>query len=184
MWLIAVVLTGATLESFHQPFREPDVQQLGALLGKEPVGSWRMLHILSGACGCSQRVMKHLLDRRALPGILETVVLVEDGTPYLEGSDGMLSELEHAGMQVEHMSADFLNASFGLHGVPLLLIAGPDGSVVYSGGYGEHSDGDVTAWDETRSGRTPHRFAVVGCAVGRHLQQRFDPARLKYARTN
>ena len=178
-WALAVVLVGGILTSFHQPFRAPDGSILS--LGKQPPRpEWRALHILSGSCGCSQRVMQHLLRRRPFNGVAEEIVVVDGDAPYLSGSSELLAGLAGEGFSVSHVAAKDLPQETGLHGVPLLVFASPVNKIAYVGGYGSSEDRDGEILEQVRSGQTPTALAVLGCAIGKGLRRNADPFHLKY----
>jgi hypothetical protein len=178
-WAGAVVLAGGALMSFHQPFVTPGERILG--LGRVvDGGGWRMLHVVSGSCGCSQKVMRHLLERGPMPGVQEEVVVVDGGEPYLDGSAGLMAGLAQAGFAVSHLAAAEVPADAGLHGVPLLVVAKPGRSVVYVGGYGAGGDQDGAIVRALRADQKATPLAVVGCAVGARVRREADPLHLKY----
>ncbi len=158
-WACAAVLAGSMLMSFHQPFRTPGEGIMS--LGHAPDrSSWRMLHVVSGSCGCSQKVMDHLLQRGPVAGVQE--------------------ELAKAGFFVSHVKASAIPADAGLKGVPLLAVASPGRGAVYVGGYGSGGDQDGTILRELMAGRKASPLAAIGCAVGLRIQRAADPLRLKY----
>ncbi len=194
IWVAAVLLIGAVLTSYHQPIRPPQDSILSLVsTPREPAlrpaadsvspagGGFRMLHVLSGSCGCSQRVMAHLLRRGAGKGVLEQILVVDDAGPYLPESAGMLDQLAAAGFQVTHLRASAVPAAVGLHGVPLLVLATADGVVRYKGGYGMNGDQDTAVLSRVSAGGVPRVLAVLGCAVGAELRRKADPFGLKYA---
>jgi hypothetical protein len=183
LWAAAVVLVGGALTSLHQPMREPEAKILTLARG-EASGSWRAVHFLSGSCGCSQRVMRHLLARGRFAAAAEEIVLVDGGEDYLEGSAALVQRLDRAGFRVTHVRADSISPDTGLHGVPLLVLARPDGSVAYMGGYGAGSDRDGALLEQAKAGGALKRLGIVGCAVGARLRGAADPLRLKYAPTD
>jgi hypothetical protein len=180
-WAGVAVLAGAILTSFHQPMRQPEAKILTLTRG-EAKNRWRLVHFLSGSCGCSQRVMRHLLARGRFAGVAEEVVLVDGGEEYLPGSRELADELDRTGFVVTHIRTDAIPRDAGLHGVPVLVVARPDGPIVYMGGYGSGSDQDTRIFDEARAGGTVRRLAIVGCAVGARARAAADPFRMKYGR--
>ncbi len=178
-WACAAVLAGSVLMSFHQPFRTPGEGIMS--LGHAPDGgSWRMLHVVSGSCGCSQKVMDHLLQRGPVAGVQEEVLVVDGGEPYLTGSAARLEKLAKAGFVVSHVKASAIPADAGLKGVPLLAVASPGRGAVYVGGYGSGGDQDGTILRELMAGRKASPLAAIGCAVGLRIRRAADPLRLKY----
>ncbi len=178
VWMLGVVLAGAILTSFHQPFQAADQVVLEHSLHSGH-GDWHAVHLLSGACACSQRNMKRLLRRKPFASFTEEVVLVDDGTPYLDGSQELLDRLSQVGYSVRHLTPSDLSADTGVRGVPLLLVFAPSGAIAYSGGYGE-PDQAVQIFDHVEHARPQDRLAVFGCAVGRRSQVLADPLGLKY----
>jgi hypothetical protein len=177
-WACAAVLAGSVLMSFHQPFRTPGERIMSLAQGRDD-GSWRMLHLVSGGCGCSQRVMRHLLERGAIAGVEEEVLAVDGGEPYLAGSAALLEKLSQAGFLVNHVAASAIPADTGLNGVPLLAVASPGRQTVYVGGYGSGGDQDGVILRELMAGRKAEPFAAIGCAVGSRLRRAVDPFQLK-----
>jgi len=172
-WAVISVFAGAVLASFHQPFRIPQTSIVNLAAGA-PAGSWRAIHILAVDCGCSQRVAKHLIERGALKGVYETVLIVKAETRSLDA--GLLSR---SGFQVKEVR-DTEATAYGVTGVPLLTYVSPNGSRAYIGGYGAGGYEDVAIWKQVRSGLSPRPLPVLGCAVGRQLQRQIDPLSWKY----
>ena len=181
LWFVAVIVAGAVLTSQHQPIQvSPEV--LPTLFGPATPGYWRVIHVLSGSCGCSQRIMAHLARRHRLPDFAEEVVLIDDGTPYLPETNPLLHRLEADQFHVRHLRPEDLPRGTSLYGVPLLLVASPSGQMRYAGGYGP-SGSDEELLSNLRSGQRRAPFPVLGCVVGRALQRKADPFQLKYSRT-
>ncbi len=183
-WAGAVLLAGGVLYSYHVPFRAPGVGIL-QLASLQSVGRWHALHILSGSCGCSQKVMRHLLERRPLKGVEEEVIVLDEadrgGTgAYLSGSAELLTALSQEGFAVSHLNSAALPPDAGVLGIPLLVFADAGGKVRYAGGYGEKSDQDVSLFQGLRSGHDVTALGVVGCAVGVKLRRTADPFHMKY----
>ena len=195
IWIAASLLTGSILLSFHVPFRAPASGILRLVPQMHP-GQPRLLHILSGGCGCSQKIMQHLAARDPQPGVEEQVLILDpariDGEQgrrqigslagYLPGSLALLHLLESRGFAVIHLSADQLPADAGLRGVPLLVAASARGEVTYLGGYGPAGDEDARLLRTGFSTANLKAEAIFGCAVGARLQEKTDPFRLKYRR--
>ena len=179
IWALAVVFIGGVLMSYHQPFQTPSSRIL-ALGGQSGAHRWTALHLLSSGCGCSQRVMLHLLQRRPFDGIAEQVVLIDGDEPSLPETTTLLARLTQEGFSVVHKAAKDIPQNIGLHGVPLLVFASSEDKILYMGGYGVHSDQDSNILQQIRSGNSPKPIAVLGCAIGARLQREVDPFHLKY----
>jgi hypothetical protein len=124
--------------------------------------------------------MRHLSGRTKLDGFSEEIVLLDDQRPYLEGVNELLGQIAARGIHVKRMAAQDIPANAGLRGVPLLIVASPEGRVVYAGGYGNHSDQDVAIMQKSRAGETVAALPLLGCVVGKRFRQKADPFYLKY----
>ncbi len=179
MWAASVVLMGAVLTSFHQPFSGPAGEIL-ALTPSPGGGQWRMLHVLSASCGCSQRVMRHLLTRRPFPDVTEQVLLVDGEGADPQASSELIVRLGEQGFGVTRIAAKNIPAGTGLRGVPLLVVASPEDKIAYLGGYGSRGDEDGAVLRKVRAGAKVEALPVLGCAVGSRIQRQADPFGLKY----
>ncbi len=171
-WALVSIFAGAVLASLHQPFRIPETV-VAKLAGGAPA-SWRAIHILAADCGCSQRVARHLIERGALDGVYEKVLVVRSGSQTFD-----LVALRGRGFHVTEVR-DTEATAYGITGVPLLAYVSPNGSSAYTGGYGSGGYQDVVIWKQVRSGLSPRALPVLGCAVGRQLQRQIDPLSWKY----
>ena len=178
-WAVLVVLVGAALTSFHQPFRTPD-EKLLVLMADPGHGEWKAMHVLSGGCVCSRRVMLHLLARKKMDHVVEQVLMVDDQVPYLPDAETLLGKLRDAGFPVRHIAADRIPDEAGFSGVPLLVFASPEGKAAYVGGYGPAGDQDAAIYANISAGRPQKPLHVIGCAVGSRIRRAVDPLHLKY----
>ncbi len=124
--------------------------------------------------------MRHLLARPLIDGATEQVVIVDGEEPYLDGSNDLMKRLAGKGFILTHRLSQDIPEQLGLRGVPLLILATPDGNVAYVGGYGKHEDEDVSVFRQVHAGEHVTSLPVVGCAIGRALRRRTDPFHLKY----
>ncbi len=184
LWAAAALLAGGMLTSFHQPFAGPWARVAGlAGSGMQASGreaGWGVVHVLSGSCACSQRVMRHLLERRQTDGVMEEVVLVDDGEAYLAGSAELIERMRDAGFAVSRRTAAELVGEYGVRGVPLLLVISPGRKLAYAGGYGERSDADTGIVERLRAGKQADALPILGCATGHALRAASDPFGWKY----
>lgn len=189
VWAVGVVLIGGALTSFHQPFRLPEAEALSRGLGKySPLGdgppAWKMTHLLSGECGCSRRVMTHMLERGPASGVEEQIFLVDGGEPYLPDTDKVLTSLRSAGFPITHIADRDIPSNARFRAVPLLMVVSPEGGVAYLGGYGSAGDKDEDILDRVRAGSSVTSLPVIGCAVGNRIRKVSDPFHLKYMAAN
>ncbi len=147
-----------------------------ATLTVQPTGRWQILHVLYGRCRCSQRILTHLLARKALPDAAERIVLVGGGQAVAEAA-------RDAGYQVEALTAEQLLERYALSAVPALAVIAPTGATAYLGGYTERKQGqdveDVAIYRRARAGGQASALPLFGCAVGEALRAQLDPLSLR-----
>lgn len=184
VWLVSLGLIIASLMTGHWVvLPHPSV---GDVLQPGPEAPSRhtengltAFHFLYADCPCSQRILRHVIDRETVPGISERIVLV--------GSDPIIEQrAKSRGYECESISADILQSRYGVQAAPLLVVTGASGAIVYSGGYTARKQGyqirDVETLTALVSGDRPSSLPVYGCAVSQELQSLIDPFRLKYKR--
>lgn len=163
------------------------IERLESTLAARPGadrGRWSATHVLYQSCGCSGRVLAHLLDRRALPELFETVVYVRDDGPPGPSLAATQKQIEGAGFRFEPVTPRVLGERYQIESAPLLVIADPQDRVRYAAGYtdriGAKEIKDLAILDGVRDGRTVAALPVFGCAVSRRVQEAIDPLGLKY----
>ena len=174
-WAGACVVVVSLLMANHLlTLPVPEVSRLAPL--SQRGSGWRAVHVLAKACGCSQRVLAGVLERRPTTGFSETVLFI--------GSDASTeARLRTAGFDFEQVTASSLESRYGIQGAPLLMVIDPQNRVVYSGGYSLTQGGplrDALVLADTRAGRTVEAMPHFGCAVTPSLQKQLDPLSLKY----
>ena len=194
-WAVGIVVIGAFLMAGHLvSLPTPSLanastnRRLEATLAARPAadqGRWSATHVLYQACGCSTRVLAHLVDRRARPDLIETVVYVHEGDP--EGASLLATDAEKirgAGFRFEPLTPVELEQRYEVEAAPMLVVADPQGHVRYAAGYTDRSGAkqidDVTIVDHLRSGQAVRPLPVFGCAVSHRVQEAIDPLGLKY----
>ncbi|HVV49418.1 MAG TPA: hypothetical protein VHO06_07160 [Polyangia bacterium] len=191
VWAAAILLVGAFLMAGHLvalPLPRAADERLPATLPGGPqlaAGKWVAVHILYESCGCSKRVLTHLLARGARADLRETVAFVRE-----PGAGASIAEtrtaIEHAGFGFEALSPDALVARYHVESAPSLLVADGGGTVRYLGGYNRRSGSlafeDLTIIDRLRAGGSAAPLPVFGCAVSSRLQGAIDPLGIKYRR--
>ncbi|MEO7328426.1 MAG: hypothetical protein ABI193_07610, partial [Minicystis sp.] len=140
-WSALLVVALSTLMAGHWATlpgadkADPVIQrEIDALRAPGEEKRWLMVHVLYGECRCSQRLMDHLVERERPAGLVEKVILV--------GAEGEQADrLRAKGYAVQVVTRRGLSDRFHLGAAPLLLIAAPDGSLRYQGGYGDRKQG-------------------------------------------
>jgi hypothetical protein len=159
-----------------------DLQRsVAASRGPGEQARWLVLHFLYSECRCSQQVLTHLFERRALPDTTERLVLI-GAEPEYE------SAARDAGFVVEVIEPAQLLSRYGLSAAPLLVVADPTDRVRYVGGYSERKQGpelrDLAVITALRSGHESAELPTFGCAVSRSLQTLLDPLGLRTTQAN
>jgi hypothetical protein len=181
--------TSATLLAVHEyalPAPSPTDPQLGlamaALHAEAPTAQATALHVLYVQCRCSQRILEHLVERKALPLVHETVALVD--SEQATDTDHIASKLSASGFEVQRLTPASLKERYSSIAAPLLVVANGQDKLTYIGGYAEHKQSldmrDVKIIDAARMGQDIDALPVLGCAVSASLQKLMDPLGLKY----
>jgi hypothetical protein len=174
LWITGIILVGGALTAVHELPLEVSTPAREA----PATPTWSMVHVLSTKCGCSKRILQHLVGRHvsADADVRERVVLID-------ATDEWRTQLEGAGFEVEAQDAAQLAQRIGVDAAPTLVVRRPDGSLAYSGAYAPKRGApprDLELLARARAGETLDGFPLFGCAVSRELQERSDPLRLKY----
>ena len=125
LWLGAGTVVGGVLLLRHAALRVPssDNDALhAAVAGQLPrTGRWGMVHVMYRACTCSAKTIAYLTERRAVPGIDELVLVVDDhGT-----TDPNDRRLRDAGFRVDVITPRALRETFAIEAAPVLVVAAP-----------------------------------------------------------
>lgn len=136
-------------------------------------------HFLSQKCSCSQKLIKHLLNRKALAEISETVHLIH---PNIQ----TISQLQQAGFKVEPITEEDSVKKYNLQALPLLVIQNQN-KILYQGGYArdqQHTQAyeDLKIITELQQQKKVSEFAVLGCANGSLRKKMTDIIGVKYDR--
>jgi hypothetical protein len=193
VWAAGILAVGASLMAGHLvslPVPRATDSRLRASLAAGPgvaKGRWSAHHVLYQSCGCSQRVLAHLLERRARPDLVETVVYVRDpGAADATGLAALRAQVQRAGFGFEPSTPAELERRYAVESAPFLLVGGGAGEVLYAGGYTERSGSqqiqDTEIIDRLEAGHPRGALPVFGCAVSSRVQQAIDPLGLKYKR--
>lgn len=150
---------------------------LTAIRNAPTTDEWFAFHFLYGDCPCSRRVLKQVVSRNALEGVIERVVLIGND-PEMES----VAELQ--GYEVEVVTPRKLKERFGVESAPLLVVVDGEGTIRYSGGYTSRKQGldiqDVSLIRRTVAGEQFEELPLYGCAVSKSLKSIVDPFGLKY----
>jgi hypothetical protein len=193
LWGVGILVVGASLMAGHLvslPVPKVTDSRLRSSLGPGPgviQGRWSAHHVLYQSCGCSQRVLAHLLERRARPDLVETVVYVRDpSSSDVAERDAVSAKVRVAGFGFESSTPAELESRYAVESAPFLLVGDGSGGVRYAGGYTERSGSkqieDIAIIDGLKAGRKMGALPVFGCAVSSRVQEAIDPLGLKYKR--
>ncbi|HMC93192.1 MAG TPA: hypothetical protein VKO16_00325 [Polyangia bacterium] len=193
LWGVGILVVGASLMAGHLvslPAPKVTDNRLRSSLRAGPgvvQGRWSAHHVLYQSCGCSQRVLAHLLERQARPDLVETVVYVRDpSSSDLTERDAVSAQARLAGFGFEASTPAELESRYAVESAPFLLVGDGSGGVRYAGGYTDRSGSkqieDIAIIDGLRAGRKMATLPVFGCAVSSRVQEAIDPLGLKYRR--
>jgi hypothetical protein len=133
-------------------------------------------HVLGAKCKCSKRIGRYLAEQTRPKNLIESIVVVD-------GDLANESELVEKGFQISHVTVQGLKDSFNLESAPVLIIAGRDGQLKYSGGYkdiDQVDSRDIEIINQVQDGRQVASFPVLGCALSPALKTAMDPFQFKY----
>jgi hypothetical protein len=183
VWAAVCVLLGTYLLASHlltlpAPAPTDPVLHRGiaARRGIHQLDRWLVLHVVFDQCGCSQRVLDHLLGNRRPSGIAERVVLVTDDRA---ARAALIAAIPAHGFELDVVTPEQLIADYHIEAAPLLVIVDPGDSVRYVGGYTPRKQAsdvrDLAVIAAVQRGETVEPLPTFGCAIGRALNSRLDP---------
>jgi len=184
-WIAAGVVVGGLLLVSHlialpaPPVTDVRLHDAIATLPSARAGAWRAVHVMYRSCPCSQRTIAYLRTAPRPAALDELVVMVDDdGAPGAEDV-----ALRVAGFPVEVITPRALHDRFGIEGVPLLVIARPDHTLAYVGGYSRHKQSaayeDLAIVADLRAAEARAPLPVFGCATSARLASSLDPLGLR-----
>jgi len=181
VWLGLALLGIASLGVSHtapMPKPTPEQRLTHALLDlRSKPGSTLLVHVIYARCSCTERLFRHLVERRALPGFDETILFVGDDAAKRAAA-------RKAGFRFATVTAAELASRFGLEVAPVLFAFTRDGQLAYAGGYFDRPaavvalDGRIISG--VQHGAQPEPLPVYGCAVSPELQRSVDPLGIVY----
>ncbi|MCA9198191.1 MAG: hypothetical protein KDA87_11660 [Planctomycetales bacterium] len=183
VWLSAMSLVTASLMVSHWvplPQPEADSPELAAKLNQAitaPAPTWRAFHFLYSDCPCSRRVLRKILERSPMNGVVERIVLVGRANEWE-------TRIRDLGYEFHPLDSVELESNYGIRAVPSLVVVSAAGNICYSGGYTARKQGpdiaDQRIIQSVLAGEDIESFPVYGCAVAKNLQDIVDPLGLKY----
>jgi len=177
VWAIASCLVCSSLLARHllplPAESSPALSQgLARLRSPEDEGRFVAFHVLFADCECSRRVADRLATTQRPPAVSERVLLVGEAPE-------VRSSLERRGFLVTMVAPEELTTRFGIESAPILVVAAPDGSVRYAGGYTERKQAlvphDREIIEAAVAGRAPPPLPVYGCPVAERLKRERNP---------
>jgi|GEM_PF-1351566 len=155
-------------------------QALNELRDEGEADAWLGVHVLYSDCGCSRRVLDHLVESKR-PADLKEKVLLVGAHPEFE------SQVRSAGFDLLVLQRKELKKKFFLESAPLFIVAAPSGDLRYVGGYTSRKRGieirDVQIAESLISKEEVVELPLFGCAVSKSLQEFLDPLGMKYSST-
>jgi len=148
---------------------EPTDAELLIASARRAVGPTGRLHIVPGNCSCTDRLVEHLLERRAY----DTEVVAMVGP-----SPGRLEQLRGAGYEVVSVAPDQVREQLGVVAAPIWVDLHLE-EVRYAGGYFARPAAAHPLLIDylrrlDRGDRVPP-LPIYGCAVDATLAQQLDP---------
>jgi hypothetical protein len=180
-WLALSLVGIASLGVSHtapMPKPTPEQRLTSALLALRAQARQPFLvHVIYARCSCTERLFKHLVERRALAGMDEEILFVGE-------DDAKKARARAAGYRFTTVTPAQLESRFGLQVAPVLFAFTADGRLAYAGGYFDRPAA-VVALDQrivsdVEHGIDAQPLPVYGCAVSPELQKTVDPLGIVY----
>jgi hypothetical protein len=183
VWAAACVLVGTYLLASHlltmpAPAPTDPVLHRGitAHRGAHQRDRWLVLHVVYDECGCSQRVLDHLLADRRPTDVAERIVLV---TEHRAQRAAWIAAIPAHGFELDVVTPEQLVADYDIEAAPMMVIVDPQDTVRYVGGYTSRKQAsdvrDLAVIAAVQRGEVVEPLPTFGCAIGRALNSRLDP---------
>jgi hypothetical protein len=134
-----------------------------------------MVHVMYRACACSARTIAHLVQRRAVFGVDELVLVIDDAGAGAADDQ----RLRDAGFRVDVITPRGLRETYAIEAAPVLIVAKPDGELAYVGGYNRRKQEptfmDVAIVRDAMQEAAVSPLPVYGCATSARLADAVDP---------
>jgi hypothetical protein len=172
-WLPSVVIPGSYLLGGHLAgLPSGDAATAQALKALQRARGWSMTHFLYGPCGCSLRILEHLMERGPTAELNERVVLVD-------APEESATRAEQRGFTVERLTADEVVTRYHIEAAPLFSLLTPDGRLAYLGGYTSRKRGpeplELVIAKAIARGERVEPIPTLGCAISKDLKRKADP---------
>lgn len=184
LWLGAGTVVGGVLLLRHAALSVPatsnaTLQSAIAAALPRAAGRWGMVHVMYRSCACSTKTIAHLIQRRAVPGIDELVVLVDDAGQSVADDD----RIRDAGYRISVITPSTLRETYAIEAAPVLVVVRSDGSLAYVGGYNRRKQEprfmDVAIVRDAMEKAAVASLPVFGCATSARLADAVDPLGLE-----
>jgi hypothetical protein len=172
---VGAVLLGRHVVALPKPARNAQVARAFAEL-RQPAdqGRWLAVHVLYAGCGCSARVVDHLIGSPPAPSAtLRELVLWVGHDPQVEG------RLSGAGFRLLTLEPEALRDRFQVDAAPVMIVLDEHDRIRHVGGYTARKQGpdiqDRKILAALLRGESPDENPVLGCAVSGPLKAALDP---------
>ena len=148
---------------------------------KEP--NWQIIHFLGGECKCSEFLTEYLVERGPSHEFSEKIIIFDD----LSDKKSFYKKLKKKGFNVQKLDYDKTSIENKPEGIPLLVIATPDGRVKYEGGYSNQMLNPFSkikdlelAKSHMNDEKDIKSLPAYGCYMSKKYKKWLDPVGLKY----
>ena len=161
--LLAIIATGMLMEK-HLTAIEPAGTYHEVEAQVKANEDWTVTHIFSAECPCSARTIEGVLHQEDIPGVYERYIVSHPSNEWAK-------RFSAAGKELQIMTPDALQRSYGIRGGPFLVIQDHTSTVRYRGGYGarlylrpdELRNREVLA--QLKAGKELTIFPAIGCQL-------------------
>lgn len=139
---------------------------------RETPGRGLVVHVIAAHCSCTERLFRHLVERKRFDGVDEIVLFAGDDARKQ-------ADASRAGLRYATVTDDMLVQRFALEAAPVMFELDADGRLRYAGGYFDHPSAlrplDESLHARIGRGEPVAPLPVYGCAVGAALREKVDP---------
>ena len=145
--------------------------------------NWQIIHFIGGECKCSEFLTEYLEKRGPSDEFSEKIVIFDD----LEDKKSFYQRLSKKGFNVYKRDYDKTSNENKPEGIPLLVIASPEGDVKYEGGYSDkmlNPFSKIKDLELAKSHKNNEKdiktLPAYGCYLSKKYKKWLDPVGLKY----
>lgn len=138
------------------------------------------LHFVNPDCGCSEKVVQSLIERKSRKDVVEKVFILGKNETWFKN-------LSAAGYDITVGDKDEFSSLYKITAVPQLIILNSEKKILYTGGYSSRRGPASVVEDEqilkeVQLKQKTNERLIYGCVNGSEFQSKVDLLGFKYKR--